>query len=91
MGISPTYVFRSNDNGAMQAMVRAGMGDAVMPLLAIDRSDPGVVVRAVEPVLEPRLIGLGWRAGRTLPPAARRFVELAHEVGADVAAELVPA
>jgi DNA-binding transcriptional LysR family regulator len=58
LGVSPTYVFRSNDNGAMQAMVRAGMGDAVMPLLAIDRTDPGVVVREVEPPLEPRLIGV---------------------------------
>jgi DNA-binding transcriptional LysR family regulator len=91
VGVSPTYVFRSNDNGAMQAMVRAGMGDAVMPLLAIDRSDPGVVVREIEPALEPRLIGIGWRAGRTLPPAARRFVELSHAVGAEVAASLVTA
>jgi DNA-binding transcriptional LysR family regulator len=91
LGVSPTYVFRSNDNGAMQAMVRAGMGDAVMPLLAIDRTDPGVVVREVEPPLEPRLIGVGWRTGRTLPPAARRFVELAHEVAADVASDLVAA
>jgi DNA-binding transcriptional LysR family regulator len=91
VGISPTYVFRSNDNGAMQAMVRAGMGDAFMPLLAIDRTDPGVVVREIEPALEPRLIGVGWRAGRTLPPAARRFVELAHEVATDVASDLVPA
>jgi DNA-binding transcriptional LysR family regulator len=91
VGVSPTYVFRSNDNGAMQAMVRAGMGDAVMPLLAIDRTDPGVVVREIEPALEPRHIGLGWRPGRTLPPAARRFVELSHEIGAAVADSLVAA
>ena len=25
-GVSPNYVFRSNDNGAVQAMVRAGLG-----------------------------------------------------------------
>jgi DNA-binding transcriptional LysR family regulator len=90
LGVTPTYVFRSNDNGAMQAMVRAGMGDAVMPLLAIDRTDPGVIVREIDPPLEPRLIGVAWRTGRTLPPAARRFVEIAHDVAREVAASLVP-
>jgi DNA-binding transcriptional LysR family regulator len=90
-GITPNYVFRSNDNGAMQAMVRAGMGAAVMPLLAIDRGDPGVLVREIEPSPDPRLIGLAWRSGRTLPPAARRFVELAHEVCAQVALTLTAA
>ncbi len=90
VGVTPTYVFRSNDNGAMQAMVRAGMGDAVMPLLAIDRTDPGVLVREIEPALEPRLIGVAWRAGRTLPPAARRFIEIAHEVASEVASTLTP-
>jgi DNA-binding transcriptional LysR family regulator len=90
LGVRPTYVFRSNDNGAMQAMVRAGMGDAVMPLLAIDRTDPGVIVREIDPPLEPRLIGVAWRTGRTLPPAARRFVEIAHDVAREVAESLVP-
>jgi DNA-binding transcriptional LysR family regulator len=88
VGVTPNYVFRSNDNGAMQAMVRAGMGDAVMPLLAIDTTDPGVIVRPIEPVLDSRMIGLAWRSTRTLPPAARRFVELANSVCAELAPSL---
>jgi DNA-binding transcriptional LysR family regulator len=80
IGVEPNYVFRSNDNGAIQAMVRAGMGDAVMPLLTIDCTDPGIVVRAIDPPVPPRLISVAWRAGRSLHPAARRFIELAGEV-----------
>ena len=38
---TPTFVFRTNDNGAQIAMVRAGMGWAVMPLLAVDTRDTG--------------------------------------------------
>jgi DNA-binding transcriptional LysR family regulator len=86
-GVTPNYVFRSNDNGAMQAMVRAGMGDAVMALLAIDTADPGIVIRPIDPPLEPRLIGVAWRSSRTLPPAARRFVELARDVCRELAPE----
>lgn len=80
MGVEPDYVFRSNDNAAVQAMVRAGMGCAILPRLAVDTRDPGVVVSALEPALPPRLLVLARRKGRTLPPAADRFVELARSV-----------
>ena len=48
MGLVPDYIFRSNDNGAVQAMVRAGMGAAVLPRLAVDTADPGV--RVMQPL-----------------------------------------
>lgn len=76
-GVNPNYVFRSNDNGAVQAMVRAGMGPAILPLLAVDADDPGIRIRQLEPPLEPRTILIGQRRGRTRTPAAERFVELA--------------
>jgi len=60
-------------------MVRAGMGAAVLPLLAIDADDPGIRVARLVPDLEPREILLVWRRGRTRPPAAQRFIELASE------------
>ncbi|MGD9701361.1 MAG: LysR family transcriptional regulator [Acidimicrobiia bacterium] len=84
-GVEPKYVFRSNDNSAVQAMVRAGMGHAVMPQLAIDASDPGVVVRSLEPPLASRAIGLALPVGRTRAGAVDRFVEIAHEVCAELA------
>jgi DNA-binding transcriptional LysR family regulator len=76
-GVTPRYVFRSNDNGAMQGMVRAGMGPAVMPLLAVDTSDPGVVVKRLSPPLDPRTILIATRHGATPMPAAERFVRIA--------------
>ncbi len=78
-GVAPRYAFRSNDNGAIQAMAAAGMGPAVMPLLAVDRTDPQVHVHSLDPPLEPRQILLAWRRGRTLAPIADRFRELALE------------
>ncbi|MGH9270944.1 MAG: LysR family transcriptional regulator, partial [Ilumatobacteraceae bacterium] len=50
----PSYVFRTNDNGAQIAMVRAGMGWAVMPLLAVDAADPTIDVRSLRPAIPPR-------------------------------------
>jgi DNA-binding transcriptional LysR family regulator len=84
LGVEPTYVFRSVDNGAIQAMVRAGLGRAVMPFLSIDPDDPGVVVQELDPPIPPRRIAIARRAGRTLAPAAERFIELAIEVTAEL-------
>ena len=83
-GIEPRYVFRSNDNGAVQAMVRVGMGRAVLPALAVDPTDPGIVVHELDPPLPPRAISIVRRVGRTLAPAAERFIEIAAETCASV-------
>lgn len=80
VGIEPDYVFRSNDNAAVQAMVRTGLGRAILPFLAVDIHDEGVVVSAMDPPFPPRIISLARRRGRTLVPAASRFIELAVEV-----------
>ncbi len=76
-GVKARYVFRSNDNGAMQGMVRAGMGPAVMPLLAVDTADPGIVVKQLDPPLDPRTILIALRHGATPLPAAGKFVRIA--------------
>jgi DNA-binding transcriptional LysR family regulator len=76
-GVKTRYVFRSNDNGAMQGMVRAGMGPAVMPLLAVDTSDPGIVIKRLDPPLDPRTILIATPKGATPMPAGQRFVRIA--------------
>jgi DNA-binding transcriptional LysR family regulator len=92
VGLDPEYVFRTSDNSAVVAMVRAGMGMAVLPLLAVDTSDPRVALRPLDPPIPPRPISIGWRRGRTLSPAAERFVAIAQEVSAELAdRELAPA
>ncbi len=83
-GVDPTYVFRTNDNSAVVAMVRAGMGMAVVPLLAVDPDDTRVAVRPLDPPIPPRRISLAWYRGRTRSPVVERFVELAWELTADL-------
>lgn len=81
-GVEPNVVFRTNDNLAVSAMVRAGMGMAVVPLLAVERADTRLSVHRLEPSIGPRHVSLAWARGRTLSPVAERFVELAQELTA---------
>ncbi|CAN5498755.1 LysR substrate-binding domain-containing protein [soil metagenome] len=80
IGVEPSYVFRSSDNSALQAMVRSGLGCAVMPLLAVDTEDPEVAVRPIDPPIPPRPVGIATVTGRTVAPAVERFIELTQQV-----------
>ena len=86
-GIDTDYVFRSADNGTVISMVRAGLGTAVLSLLCVDPDDPRTTLHPLDPPIPDRRIALGWKRGRTLSPVAQRFVELAVEVGAELAAQ----
>ncbi|MEZ5233481.1 MAG: LysR family transcriptional regulator [Acidimicrobiia bacterium] len=79
-GCEPNYVFRSNDNGTVAAMVRAGMGVAVLPLLCVDLEDTRIELHELAPAIPGRTVSLAWRADRSLGAAARRFIELTVEV-----------
>jgi DNA-binding transcriptional LysR family regulator len=83
-GAVPTFVFRTLDNGAQLAMVRAGMGWAVMPVLCVDERDPAIAVRPLRPAIPPRQICLVWRRDRTLSPLAARLIDIAGEVAEDL-------
>lgn len=79
-GAEPRVVFRSDDNGTVQALVAAGVGVALVPQLTVDASDPNVAVIDLGDRVPPRLIGMAWHADRVLTPAAAAFVELAQQV-----------
>ncbi len=79
-------MFRSEDNGTVQAMVGAGLGTALVPLLAVDTTDPAV--RIIPTDLPARRIALIWHRDRYRSPAAMAFVEIAREVAATLQAEL---
>lgn len=83
-GIQPDYVFRTVDNAAVVAMVRSGMGPAIMPFLAIDPTDRRISVRDLDPPIPARRIGIASVTGRTLAPAAERFVETTRTTCADL-------
>jgi DNA-binding transcriptional LysR family regulator len=82
------YAFRSDDNGTLQGMAAAGFGVALMPLLAVSPGDSRVRVLKLKPEVPRRQILVVWHRDRHRSPAARAFVELAVEVGAEVERDL---
>ena len=88
LGVSPHFAFRSHDNGAVQGMVGAGVGLAIVPLLTVDTNDPEISVRTTVPELEPRHLSIAWNARRTLAPIANRFIDIVAEVFAQHLASL---
>ena len=82
-------MFRSAINDTLLSMVRAGMGSAVLPWLAIRaanvQSDPHLRVHELRPSLPAREIYLHWPGGRTQSPLAARAIEIAVEVAAQIA------
>ena len=83
-GVRPRVVFRSNDNGTVQAMVASGLGFALAPLLAVDENDPKVrLIELAEPV-PPRVLVVVWHRDRYRPPAGAAFVDTAIAVAASV-------
>ncbi|MBL8777708.1 MAG: LysR family transcriptional regulator [Acidimicrobiales bacterium] len=89
VGAEPNVVFRTTDNSAVQAMVRSGMAHAVTARLAIDPTDPGIVVRRVDPPIPDRTIGLAV-PHRHRSPAVDVVVDLARDVCADVMVSHAP-
>jgi len=77
-------VFRSDDNRTVQGLVAAGVGPALVARLAVEERDPAVRVLETDPRLPPRTIAIGWHRDRYRAPAARRFVELAQELCAEL-------
>lgn len=87
LGIEPDVGFRSDDNSTVQSLVAAGLGAALVALLAVDTTDERVRVLDLVPPIPPRRIAIAWHRDRHRSPAARAFVELAEQV----CAELQPA
>jgi len=88
-GARPQIVFRTAVNDTLLSMVRAGLGSAVLPWLAIRGadvpSDHRLRIHELLPSLPSREIYLHWRAGRIHSPLAGRAVEIAVEVAAELA------
>lgn len=87
-GARPQVVFRSAVNDTLLSMVRAGLGSAVLPWLAIRgadvSSDGRLSVHELQPSLPPREIYLHWRAGHTHSPLTGRAIDLAFEAAAEL-------
>jgi molybdate transport repressor ModE-like protein len=79
-GVEPRWTFRSNDNGTVQGLVAAGVGNAVVPLLTLDASDPRIATIDLGERVPPRLVAIARHRDRYHSPAARAFVETALAV-----------
>jgi DNA-binding transcriptional LysR family regulator len=75
-------VFRTDDNGTLQALVAEGLGVAIEPRLVVDPRDRTVKALPFGSRIPPRTIVLAWHRDRYRSPAAQAFVELAREVTA---------
>src|ERR671930_881442 len=77
------YVFQSDHNQTVQALVVAGVGSALVPRMTMDENDPST--RLLElPKIPPRMLAIGWHRDRYRTPAARAFVETAEAVCAEL-------
>jgi DNA-binding transcriptional LysR family regulator len=90
-GARPRIVFRSAGDDTILSMVRAGMGSAVLPWLAVHGA--GVLsndlrVHELRPALPPREVFLLWQAGRSHSPLVARTIEIAVEAAADLVKQM---
>jgi DNA-binding transcriptional LysR family regulator len=87
-GIEPDVVFRTDESRALQRMVGAGVGHALVPLMSIDAPVPGMVIIDASRRVPPRRIGIAWHRDVTLPQAAQSFLDAGVERCAEVQREL---
>jgi DNA-binding transcriptional LysR family regulator len=78
-GREPTFSFRTDDNGTVQGLVAAGLGNAVVPRLTVDATDPRIEVIELGSRVPPRMIHIARHRDRYHSAAARAFVECALE------------
>jgi DNA-binding transcriptional LysR family regulator len=88
-GVEPRVVFRAEDNHLLQGLAAQGIGAAIMPALAIDRSRDDVVLIDLADQIPRRRIGLVWHRDRYQTPAATAFIQLAHETAANLAEQML--
>ncbi|MEN3310919.1 MAG: hypothetical protein V7645_248 [Actinomycetota bacterium] len=73
------FVFRSDHNQTVQALVASGVGSALVPRLTMDPEDESTELIEL-PKVQPRLISFVWHRDRYRTAAARAFVETAQAV-----------
>jgi molybdate transport repressor ModE-like protein len=78
-GIEPEFAFRSDVNATIQALVGAGLGAAVLPVLAVDASDELTTIRDLSGI-PPRVLAVVRHRDRYHSAAAQAFVETARAV-----------
>jgi molybdate transport repressor ModE-like protein len=84
------FVFLSDHNQTLQAMVASGVGSALVPRLTVDAEDETTTLLEL-PRVPPRRISIAWHRDRYRAAAAEGFAEMAQSVCAELGAEPVAA
>jgi DNA-binding transcriptional LysR family regulator len=90
-GAQPRIVFRTAGHETILSMVRAGIGSAVLPWLALHGSDARTDDRLSIHQLDPsptREMYLHWPAGRTQSPIATQAIDIAVEAANELANQM---
>src|SRR5918992_519511 len=90
-GARPRIVFRTTGHETIVSMVRAGVGSAVLPWVALHGSDAWSDDQLSIHQLRPSPIStwsLYWPVGRTQSPLAARAIELAVETASELARQM---
>jgi DNA-binding transcriptional LysR family regulator len=89
-GVRPRIVFRTAGNETILSMVRAGLGVALLPWLAVHGadvwSDDRLRIHQLRPAIA-REVYVHWPARRTQSPLAARAVEIAGEIADELSAQ----
>lgn len=84
-GITPRFVFRSDESGTVQGLVASGFAAAIMPRLTVNLEDARVVALDIGGLVPPRTIVLVRHSDRYSSPATQAFEDVAREVCAHLA------
>jgi molybdate transport repressor ModE-like protein len=90
-GREPNIVFRSDDNGTIQALVAAGVGIAVVPRLTLTEPDSAIAILDLGDRVPQRTIGIAWHRDRMRTHAADAFVGAARTLCTRIEREQVAA
>jgi DNA-binding transcriptional LysR family regulator len=84
-GITPRFVFRSDESATVQGLVASGFAPAIVPRLTVNFDDPRVAALDVGSLVPARTIVLVRHRDRYSSPATQGFQDLAREVCAELA------
>jgi DNA-binding transcriptional LysR family regulator len=84
-GVTPRFVFRSDESATVQGLVASGFAAAIVPRLTVNLDDQRVQALDVGSLIPPRTIVLVRHRDRYSSPAAQAFQRMAREVCAEFA------
>ena len=70
-------VARADDIGTIQGLVASGLGVAIVPRMLLTVRHPGVAICTFAEPVEPRRVGIAWRAGPEPAVSLRLVVDTA--------------